>query len=169
MEFNLLSDQLACNAERIRGLLHGVSDEQARWRPDSGSWSMLEVVNHLYDEEKEDFPVRLTYILYHAGESWPPIDPEGWVASRHYNERDPRQSLARFLSARTESLAWLNGLVSPDWEAGVEVSWGRMTAGDMLASWVAHDLLHMRQLVELQRAYAARLVGPYRTDYAGAW
>lgn len=130
---------------------------------------MLEVVNHLHDEEREDFPVRLKAILHRSGEPWPPIDPEGWVTSRHYNERDPGQSLGKFLEARKESLAWLNGLDSPDWEAAVEVSWGRMTAGDMFSSWVAHDLLHMRQLVELQWAYAARLVSPYRTDYAGAW
>ena len=24
--------------------------------------------------------------------------------------------------------------------------WGRMRAGDLMASWVGHDLLHMRQL-----------------------
>ena len=45
--------QLAIQAGRIRALAEGVSDEQARWKPDAESWSILEVVNHLYDEERE--------------------------------------------------------------------------------------------------------------------
>jgi hypothetical protein len=44
-----------------------------------------------------------------------------------------------------------------------------MSAGDLLASWVAHDVLHMRQLVELQRAYVVHLAEPYNTEYAGPW
>ena len=46
---------------------------------------------------------------------------------------------------------------------------GRITAGDMFASWLAHDLHHLRQLVELQRAYTEHQVQPYRMDYAGPW
>jgi hypothetical protein len=34
---------------------------------------------------------------------------------------------------------------------------------------VAHDLLHMRQLVELHWAYTMTKGDPYRTGYAGTW
>ena len=46
---------------------------------------------------------------------------------------------------------------------------GRLSAGDMLTSWAAHDLLHLRQLVELRFAYLARQARPYSLDYAGEW
>jgi len=46
---------MANQAETIRALIQDDSDEQASWRPDSDSWSVLEVINHLYDEEREDF------------------------------------------------------------------------------------------------------------------
>jgi hypothetical protein len=39
----------------------------------------------------------------------------------------------------------------------------------MVASWVAHDVLHMRQLVELTWAWTTRLVAPYKVNYAGTW
>jgi hypothetical protein len=39
----------------------------------------------------------------------------------------------------------------------------------MFTSWVAHDLLHLRQLVELQRQYLEEQVPPYKLDYAGDW
>jgi hypothetical protein len=46
---------------------------------------------------------------------------------------------------------------------------GQISAGDMFASWVAHDLLHIRQLVELHWAYTTRQLQPYNVEYAGGW
>jgi len=163
------SNMLADNARRISALVVNVPEEQARWKPDPESWSILEVVNHLLDEEYFDFRVRLEYTLFRPDDEWPTIDPQGWVTERQYNQRELGISLTGFLSARGESLAWLRTLSDPDWEAGHEVPWGRMRAGDLMASWVAHDLLHMRQLVELHWAYATQEVRPYNSAYAGEW
>ena len=51
MDFDHLLSQMVDNAQRIRVLVEGISDHQARWKPDPSSWSMLEVVSHLLDEE----------------------------------------------------------------------------------------------------------------------
>jgi hypothetical protein len=169
MNLERCAAQMARQAEVIHSLTRGVSDEQARWRPVPESWSILEVVNHLYDEEREDFRVRLDGLLHRPDEPWPGIDPEGWVTERQYNRRNLAQSVGNFLRAREESLAWLRSLTSPDWQAGVESPFGRITAGDMLASWMAHDLLHTRQLVELHWAITFQQVHPFRVEYAGSW
>jgi hypothetical protein len=63
MNFDYLTARMADNAEVIRTLVQVVADQQARWRPDPTSWSILEVVNHLYDEEIEDFRAHLDVIL----------------------------------------------------------------------------------------------------------
>ncbi len=130
---------------------------------------MLEVINHLYDEEREDFRVRLNLILTEPEKSWPPIDPEGWVSQRRYNDRDLEGSLKAFLSERDRSIEWLHSLGDPDWDATCRTPFGVMRAGDMFASWVTHDQLHMRQLVELHRQLTAKLAQPYHFDYAGSW
>jgi hypothetical protein len=44
-----------------------------------------------------------------------------------------------------------------------------MTAGDMFGAWVAHDLLHFRQLVELFWAYTTHRLEPHEVGYAGEW
>lgn len=162
--------QMARQAERIRVLAEGVSDEQARWKPDAESWSLLEVVNHLYDEEREDFRRRLDLTLHHPEQEWPPIDPQGWVVERAYNQRELGRSLESFLDERRASLSWLGSLVRPDWALARQHPSGfTISAGDLLVSWVGHDFLHLRQLVELQRAYLARQAAPYTLDYAGEW
>ena len=162
--------QMALQAGRIRVLAEGVPDEQARWKPDAESWSLLEVVNHLYDEEREDFRVRLDLLLHRPSEVAPPIDPQTWVTERQYNQRDLAQSLDNFLAERDRSLDWLRGLGAPDFAAEIVMPWGAVYhPGDMAAAWVSHDLLHLRQLVELHWAWTQRAVAPYASDYAGQW
>jgi uncharacterized damage-inducible protein DinB len=170
LNFYELLTQFQANAKRIEALASQVSDEQARWKPDAESWSLLEVVNHLYDEEMLDFRTRLEILLARSGAEWPPINPPAWVVEREYNARDLSASLQNFLREREKSIQWLSGLDNPDWQAKASAPWGReMSAGEMFASWVAHDLLHMRQLVELHWAWLKQQAGDYPVGYAGDW
>jgi len=169
MDLDLFTQKMDNQAQAIRGLVQGVSDEQARWKPDPESWSILEVINHLYDEEREDFRTHLDCSLHHPERPWSSIDPQGWVTARRYNERDLEQSRDNFLDERRKSLAWLRGLSTPDWEATYAAPFGPIRAGDLFAGWVAHDLLHLRQLVELHWAYTNRIAQPYVLRYAGEW
>ena len=169
MDLTFVQTQMAQNAQRLRGLVAGVTDEQARRKPDADSWSILEVVCHLLDEERYDFRVRLRHILAGTEGGFPPIDPGGWVTSRRYNEQDLGETLAAFLAERQDSLAWLDTLTSPNWAATHPVPWGVISAGEMMAAWVAHDLLHMRQLVELHWFLTTSRLAPTRPDYAGEW
>ena len=47
-----LSENLSRNGTSIVSLLTGISEEQATWRPAPEKWSLLEIVNHLCDEER---------------------------------------------------------------------------------------------------------------------
>ncbi len=161
--------QLSDHTKIICGLLRGMSAAQAAWKPGPADWSALEVINHLADEEREDFRSHLQTILAGPAAPWAPIDPQGWVTQRDYNRRDLAESLARFLDERRQSLAWLPELADADWDAAYSRPWGVITAGDMLAAWVAHDLLHIRQLVALRWHYLVAAVAPRQVHYAGEW
>src|SRR5690606_7583180 len=156
--------QMDNNARRIQLLFERITDEQARWKPTPETSSVLEVVNHLYDEEREDFRLRLDYILHHPGEKWPPNDPQGNILNRRYNERDLQESLNNFLQERQASLEWIQKLGVFDWDKAEATPWGgTIRAGDMFAAWVAHDILHLRQLVELHWAITNHALQPYST------
>jgi DinB superfamily len=169
MDASKLIRQLEIDAKRFQALVAEVSDEQARWRPDEQAWSMLEMVCHLHDEERLDFRVRIDTLLHHPGEEAPPIDPEGWVHEHRYNERDLQTELDGFMAERQKSITWLKSLEAPDWEATYQAPWGSIRAGDIFAGWLAHDLLHMRQLLEHHWAYLNRECTPYSTQYGGEW
>ncbi len=169
MDFEALYQDLTQGADMIRALVLGVTQAEARVRPTPESWSILEVIGHLVDEERDDFRTRVDTLLNRPGEPWPPIHPGAWVTERKYNERDLEQSLNEFLAERAQSLNFLKGLESVDWDTSMKTPFGERKAGDLLCSWVAHDLLHMRQLVELRWARLQTFTGPYDIEYAGDW
>lgn len=167
MNYAFLVTQMEEQAHAISALTRGLAPDDARWKPDAESWSVVEVINHLYDEERRDFRVRLDIILHRPQEPFPHIDPRGWVVQEKYNERDLTASLNKFLDERANSLKWLSGLDSPDWDAAVTNQLGTMTAGEMFSAWVAHDVLHLRQLVELRYALVKNHAAPFAIQYAG--
>lgn len=169
MQFTTLYQELTLSTEMIRSLLAGVDQEQAQLKPSKGIWSILEVTCHLYDEEREDFREHLDFILHLQHEEWHPIAPQAWVKLRKYNEQDFGKMKAKFFRERKKSLTWLKGLKNADWNTTYKSKFGSMRAGDMFASWVAHDNLHIRQLVELKRWHIERMSKPYKVRYAGDW
>jgi hypothetical protein len=98
---------------------------------------------------------------------WPPINPVGWVTEKDYNSRNFRESLENFTKERKNSLKWLRGLTDPDWESEkTHPMLGSMKAGDLLASWVVHDFLHLRQVANLMVKITSNHASPYSTSYA---
>ena len=169
MECSTFYKELQLNTEIIRALLSGITPEEARLKPDAESWSILEVVCHLYDEEREDFREHLDFILNRQNEEWHTIDTERWVKKRKYNEQNFAEMQENFFVERNKSFTWLNGLVNPDWEKSYTTEYRTISAGEMFACWVAHDNLHIRQLVELRRKRLENITKPYNLEYAGDW
>jgi len=169
MDFNTLYHELQASAEMIRALLAGITQEEARLKPGSESWSILEVTCHLYDEEREDFREHLDFILHRQAEEYHLIDPQAWVSERRYNEQDFVEMQRKFFSERRKSLQWLEEITHSDWDITYESQYGSVSAGEMLSSWVAHDNLHIRQLVELRRHRIQQITKPYPIGYLGDW
>ncbi|HJS19671.1 MAG TPA: DinB family protein [Anaerolineales bacterium] len=169
MEFETLYQELRNSTDIINTLLLGISQEESQFKPTLESWSILEVTCHLYDEEREDFRDHLDFILHRQSEEWHQIDPQGWVTERKYNEQDFQLMQDKFFAERRKSLQWLKGLADAAWDTTYTSQYGSTSAGEMFACWVAHDNLHIRQLVELRRAKIENITKPHNLEYAGDW
>ena len=138
-----------------------------RAREADGRWSPLEILAHLRDEEIEDFRPRAMAIV----EGRPiekPINPASWVLERRYNEMDPGGVFLDWASERADSCRWLETLTPADLQKSAEYpQLGHMRAGDFIAAWRMHDLLHLRQFATAVAILTARRYADWRTDYAG--
>ncbi len=161
--------QLERHAVVFKDLLTDQSPDEQRWKPAPEKWCPLEVIGHLLDEEREDFRARLRSTLEDPEAPWPKIDPAAWVTERRYMEQDFAATVHAFLAERSASLTWLRGLDQAPWSnAYVHPKVGPVSCELLLTNWVAHDLHHIRQLINLRYAYlAAHTRVPL--DYAGTW
>jgi hypothetical protein len=170
MNPDALIHSLESFAEVLPAAVAGVSDADARVKPASGAWSILEIVCHLLDEEVEDFRPRLRLTLERPHAEWPPIDPEGAARARRYNEQNLAERVHRWVNERRASIVWLRALTTPDWaREHLHPKLGPIPAGMLLAGWAAHDMLHLRQIAKRRFELVARDGAPYSTVYAGDW
>jgi hypothetical protein len=162
--------QLTGNAEAMRALVQTISDGQARWKPNSETWCMKEVMEHVYNEERSDFRKHLKEMLSDPPQPW-----GEWRHDDYVSVAGCREALEGFLVKREASIAWLTALESPDWDVTSQAPFGPagdmlvFSAGDVLVSWVAHDFLHLRQMIELLYAWQEEQASPYSVEYAGGW
>ena len=154
----------------LKSLVDGISAEEWTRKPASENWSILEIVCHLRDEEREDFRKRLECTLAEPIQSWPPIDPAGAAISRNYQQQSPQTALQEFCDERQASLRWLRSLHDVNWHRAYQhPKIGPMPAGDLLAAWAAHDLLHVRQITKRLFESLQQTAQPFKIDYAGSW
>jgi hypothetical protein len=170
MDVRFYCHQLSAQATAIEKFVDALDSSQAQWKPSAQDWSILEVVNHLLDEEREDFRARIRHLFSGSVQPWLPIAPLEWVRERAYNSRDLEESVKLFLLERRESVDWLSLHEEADWDLRYShPPLAGLAAGDLLVAWAAHDLLHTRQIIELRWNYAQTKKGRYSSDYAGEW
>lgn len=147
----------------LRSMLVGVDE---RWTtPDygPGTWSAKEVVAHLIYGERTDWLPRMRVILEH-GETRPfePFDRaghEGILAGHTLVGL-----VGMFDRERNENLARVRAMNLTDADLsrrGTHPALGPVTLGNLLATWVVHDLNHLSQI---SKAMAYQ----YKSE-VGAW
>ena len=96
------------------------------------------------------------------------LDPPAWVTDRRYNEMDPGAVFLDFAEKRAASCQWLGGLSLDDLQKTVEhPKFGTFRAGDFIAAWRMHDLLHLRQFAQALEVVTARRLEGWKVQYAG--
>ena len=154
----------------VPALVAGLAPDDLRARPGEKDWSLLEILHHLADEEREDFPLRLRLTLDDPAQAWPPINPPAWVTDRAYNRQDPVAVLRIFVAARRANLDWLRRLDEPPWDnTHAHPQLGPMSARRLLHAWCAHDILHLRQMLHRRWWLRERTAGAGELAYAGSW
>ena len=144
-------------------LLEGLPEtwSGARERPDA--WSCKEIVAHLIEGERSDWIPRARTIVAH-GEAVPftPFD-----RSAHLEEaaRQPLSNLlGLFDDLRTDNLQTLHAMkITPELlqRTGMHPDLGRVTLENLLATWVVHDLAHIKQMTRTLATRYREAVGPW--------
>jgi hypothetical protein len=169
MGYTYVVNELESHIPVFENLLNNKSKSEYLWRPKPEKWCLLEIVCHLYDEEREDFRARVKHTLEKPTEPLMPIDPVAWVIERDYISKHYNNTLEAFLAERKASVKWLKSLTSVDWEQGIiHPKLGMLSAKLFLTNWLAHDYLHIRQIIKYQFEYLKEKT-EVELNYVGSW
>ncbi len=85
----------AATPQKLQRLIEGIPKSRWDQKPALDKWSKKEILAHLADTEiVAGFRIRM--ILGAPGTPIPAYDQNSWVTSRHYEKRDPRESVKLF-------------------------------------------------------------------------
>ena len=166
---NFVIKQLVKNKSVFQNLLKDENKELLVWKQAPEKWCLLEIACHLLDEEIYDFRFRTQWVLEKPNQKPPSIDPIGWVTNHDYINQNYLTMVNKFLDEREKSVTWLKSLNNPNWNLSYEHSkLGTLTAKHFLTNWLAHDYLHIKQILKLKYDYVKYKSGE-NLDYAGIW
>jgi len=152
----------------LRAMVGGLPDRWLDVNEGEGTFTVRDVLGHLITGEGEadgaDWIPRLKTILAH-GESRPFVAFDRTGFRELWGRAGVSELLDAFATARAESLALLDklALTPADFaRTGTHPEFGRVTLGQLLATWVAHDFTHLSQIVRVTAKQYAEAVGPWR-------
>ena len=169
MEFELeqAKDILRRTPATLEALLRGLPAEWLGSNEGPDTWSPLDVLGHLIHGDEEDWIPRARIILQHGEASiFEPFDRFAYLERESTKGKGLAALLATFETLRAKNLAALDemDLDNDDRLAllGTHPEFGRVTLGQLIATWATHDLAHIVQIARvLARQYDAA-VGPWK-------
>jgi hypothetical protein len=146
----------------LTSLLDGLPEIWVTATEADGTWSPFDVVGHLIHGERTDWIPRARHIL--AGDLRPfeAFDREAQFTESRDKSID--DLLATFAQLRRDNLETLRGfsLTREDLgRGGLHPELGEVTLGQLLATWVVHDLDHVGQVARTMAKAQATNVGPW--------
>ena len=127
------------------------------------TWSPYDVVGHLIHGERTDWMPRVEHLLTH-GDSKPFQAFDRYAQFENSKGMTLGQLLDTFATLRADNIRRLEALELEDVDferTGLHPELGRVTLGQLLATWVAHDLDHIVQVARVMGRQYSREVGPW--------
>lgn len=152
----------------IRAMLAGLGPEWTQSNYGKDTFSPFDVVGHLIFGEKSDWMGRVRMILEH-GESraFDPFDRYAQFEESRGKSLDALlDEFDRLRAANVEALSSLGLSESDLKKKGQHPALGTVTLGNLLSTWVVHDLNHIAQIAKCMATQYEDAVGPWR-EYLG--
>jgi uncharacterized damage-inducible protein DinB len=147
----------------LRAWLLELPDSWTTATEGTGTWSPFDIVGHLIHGERTDWMPRVELLLAH-GDLRPFVPFDRFAQFQDSWGKSLRELLDTFAGLRQENVARLESLrlATTDLDRrGLHPELGPVTLGQLLATWVAHDLNHLGQVARVMARQYTEGVGPW--------
>ena len=142
---------------RLKAALKGVPKKLLIWSPGPGKWSILEIVAHMRDMERDAYLTRYRRILAEDNPTLPDLDGDALAIRDDYRGMKLPELLRDWLKARKECLRLLKSVKGSRWERiGTHETAGPLSMDDLLRRHaMGNDEAHLGQIEGIKKRAAA--------------
>jgi hypothetical protein len=143
-------------------LLAGLPKTWVRATEGDGTWSPYDVIGHLIHGERTDWIPRARHILAGETRAFEPFDRMAQFTESQ--GKSLAELLTTFADLRRENVAALIAMNLTDVDLGrrgLHPELGGVTLGQLLATWVVHDLDHVAQVARTMAKVYKEATGPW--------
>jgi DinB superfamily len=163
-ELNHAVEILSQTPYTLQRMLDSLSPAWTHSEGDTKNWGPYDVIGHLIHGEETDWMPRAEIILA-QGESVTFVPFDRLAQFERSGERTLDDLLIEFAHLRSNNLEKLTRWqLTPEQLdlKGMHPELGEVTLTQLIATWVVHDLNHIRQIVTWMAGRYAENVGPWR-------
>jgi hypothetical protein len=133
---------------RLKAALKGVPKKLLLWTPGPGKWSILEIVAHMRDMERDAYQTRYRRILSEENPALPDLDGDIIALRDDYRSMKLPELLKDWAKLRKENLRLLKSVKSAQWSRiGTHETAGALSMDDFLRRHaVGNDEAHLGQI-----------------------
>ena len=144
-------------------MLQNISSDWTSVNEGGDTWSVYDIIGHLIHGEKTDWIPRTEIILSeNMNKAFTPFDrfaqledSKGKSLNLLLNEfKSLRESNVQLLRSKTITVEDLK-------QTGIHPAFGEVSLGQLLSTWVVHDLNHIAQVSRVMAKQYATEVGPW--------
>ena len=146
----------------LGAMLAGLPETWIRATEGDGTWSPYDVIGHLIHGERTDWIPRARHILAGETRAFEPFDRMAQFAESQ--GKSLGELLTTFADLRRENVSALMGMNLTEADLGrrgLHPELGDVTLGQLLATWVVHDLDHVAQIARTMAKVYKAATGPW--------
>jgi hypothetical protein len=142
--------------EVLGAALEGVGEEESKFSPAPGKWTIREIAQHLADTEIVA-GMRLRQMVAENKPTLAVFDQDAWAKGLGYEKCDPVRALEQFRTVRAINSDMLAGLPAEAFgRESVHPERGVLTVRDWVIRFSAHVDTHAQQIQSIREAWASR-------------
>ncbi|EDL64588.1 DinB family protein [Bacillus sp. SG-1] len=169
MNFNLdeAVEILERTPQTLEHFLSGLSENWILSDEGEGTWSVIQIIDHLIEGEKTNWLPRLEMMVSGENETFPPFDR--FAHLKQDSKGSLEQRFQEYRRIREVNILKIKQMINPESHldlTGVHPAFGQVKVRELLSTWVVHDLTHISQIVRIMAERYREDVGPW-VEYLG--
>jgi FMN phosphatase YigB (HAD superfamily) len=131
----------------LETVLKNITIEDSKARPIKDEWSIVEIISHLYDVDKEVNIPRLKKLKSNQEPFFTAINTDDWAETKNYRKNHFPKILNLFIQTRIELIEEILSLNVEDWRKTISHTvFGPTTVLEIIKFMAQHDRIHIQQI-----------------------